>query len=311
MAGYRIPGPQCVTGSELLDSGTTTLVRMPTPGPVDAGGAPGLDATGRIAEAIRRAIRSLPAEAGGHLSALLTPGTLATLAGVLVVWAGSHAFGVGEVVDVLLLATGFIFLGREAVEAVEHLVSFAKLALNAQSDNDLTLAGAHLAKAVTIIGVDAVLALLTRGGVKLQRGRYRPQVKGDPTLPAGEGWTTKFGDITYSTAGSATDRGLVLHHEKVHSLLSPKLMPLRELRADLGMAGYQRSSFLRYLEEAMAESYAQLRVNGIKGLPAGLRFPIANGYVTLRAVLTEAAVGATVMTITVAGIVYVVELELK
>lgn len=64
---------------------------------------------------------------------------------------------------------------------------------------------------------------------------------------------------------------------------------------------------LRYLEEALAESYAQLRVNGIRGLPVGIRFPIANGYVTVRAVAIE--VGG--ITIVVGGIVYAVDLELS
>ena len=84
-------------------------------------------------------------------------------------------------------------------------------------------------------------------------------------------------------------------------------MPLRELRADLRLTGYQKSSFLRYLEEALAEGYAQVRVNGIKGLPEAIRFPVANGYVTVRAVVKEAAIGAGVVTVTIGGIVYVVD----
>jgi hypothetical protein len=93
------------------------------------------------------------------------------------------------------------------------------------------------------------------------------------------------------------------------SLVSPKLLKCREMRADLGMAGYERSALLRYLEEALAESYAQLRVHGVRGLPAGIRFPVANGYVTLSAVLKEAAVAAGLGTIAVAGIIYAVNFE--
>jgi hypothetical protein len=99
----------------------------------------------------------------------------------------------------------------------------------------------------------------------------------------------------------------VLYHEQVHSALSPKLMLFREMRADFGIKGYKESQFLRYLEEAMAEGYAQLRVNGIKGLPAAIRFPVVNGYVELHAVVKEAAKGAAAYTITVGAIVYVVD----
>jgi hypothetical protein len=266
-----------------------------------------MNSADRIAESVRRAAHHLPGEAGGRFMALLSPATLADIGAVLLVWAGSHAFGVGEAIDLLLLGTGLVFLGREALDALTSLGTFARIALQAQTDADFDRAGRELAHAVALIGVDTVLALLTRGAIKTYRGRHRPTVTGDPALPAGEGFTDKFGNITYSTAGSTADQALVLYHERVHSALSPKLMRLRDLRADLGMAAYSRSSLLRYIEEALAESYAQLRVNGIKGLPAGIRFPIANGYVTLRAVSLEG--GA--MTIVVGGIVYAVHIELR
>ena len=286
------------------------LLRTPGPGPIGrAGGAEGLSKIGRIAEAVRRAARFLPGESGAKLQALLTPEALASVVVVLGLWVASHAFGLGEAIDLLLLATGFIFVGREALDALDHLAAFARLATGSGPDSELDQAGRHLAQAVSIIGIDAVIALLTRGALRAQRGRYRPTVKGDPALPAGEGWTNKYGDITYSTAGSPTEQALVLYHEQVHSLLSPKLMALREQRADFGMAGYQNSALLRYLEEALAETYAQLRVNGIKGLPAGVRFPIANGYVSLRAVATEASIGAAGVTIVIGGIVFVVDIE--
>ena len=124
----------------------------------------------------------------------------------------------------------------------------------------------------------------------------------DPALPPGQGFTNKFGDITYSSAGSATDRALVLAHEQVHSFLSPRLTLLRNFRADLGMAAYERSAFLKYLEEALAETYAQLRVHGVRGLPTGIRFPITNGYVTLSRVVTEVAIGTVAFGGTLYGV---------
>ena len=134
------------------------------------------------------------------------------------------------------------------------------------------------------------------------RGRLfeQPTITGDAKLPTGEGLTDKFGNITYSTAGSQTDQALALYHEQVHSFLSPKLRVLRNFRADFGMTIYSNSDLLRYLEEALAETYAQLRVNGLRGLPDGIRFPITNGYVTLERGAFEGVIG----TITVGGITY-------
>lgn len=63
-----------------------------------------------------------------------------------------------------------------------------------------------------------------------------------------------------------------MRHEGVHQFLSPRSGPLRGLRADVGMAGYNRSHLIRYLEEAAAETV------GTGSLRAGLRFPLQGGY---------------------------------
>jgi hypothetical protein len=48
------------------------------------------------------------------------------------------------------------------------------------------------------------------------------------------------------------------------------------------MNSYVKSSLSRYLEEALAETTARVRVfGGIGSLIEGLRFPVKNGYVTL------------------------------
>jgi hypothetical protein len=125
---------------------------------------------------------------------------------------------------------------------------------------------------------------------------------GTTTLKAGEGRTDKFGNVEYSTLGSPKDVALARYHEAVHSALSPKFKLFRNLRADIGMAGYKNSALLKYIEEALAESYAQLKVVGIKGLPTGIKFPIKEGYVTIQRLAAEGAIG----TVVVGGITYYV-----
>ena len=131
----------------------------------------------------------------------------------------------------------------------------------------------------------------TGEGVTRRMFAQRNPTIADPSLPPGTGHTDRFGNMAISSAGSATDQALVRYHEQVHSFLSPRLNFLRNFRANLRISAYQRSAFLQYLEEALAETYAQLRVHGIRNLPNGIRFPIREGYVTLRAVVTEAAIG--------------------
>jgi hypothetical protein len=273
----------------------------------------GMTASQKVAEALRRSLPLLPADARAEVEKLLEPATLAILVGVLVVWAGSHFFGVGEVVDVVLLAVGVAFLGMAAWEAGNELVSFANTAVNATSSADLDRAAHSFARAVSIIGINAVMAVLFHQTAKAVRARPSrtsrpglievgpPPPKGkvriveDPTLAPGEGFTTAYGDITVSSRGSANDKALVLYHEMVHSFLSPKLAPLRELRARLSTSAYVRSALLKYLEEALAETYAQLRVNGISELPTGIRFPVKNGYVTISQLRVEGTAIGTIV----------------
>ncbi len=93
-----------------------------------------------------------------------------------------------------------------------------------------------------------------------------------------------------------TEQKITLLHELVHRYLSPRTGPLRRLRAELNLAGYTRSAWLRYLEEALAEGYAQLRVNGLLEAIKAFRFPVEYGYVSVSRLANEAgAIGTIVL----------------
>lgn len=158
-------------------------------------------------------------------------------------------------------------------------------------------AGAGVAKVITLTGPTTELA---KQGLSRARLFAKPKTAGSTGLPPGAGRTDKFGNVVYSTLGSAEDVALARLHEKVHQFFSPKLKFLLELRADIGMGAYNRSKLVKYLEEALAETRAQLGVYGFKGLPTGIAFPIKEGYVTLSAVAIEGAIA----TISVGGTIY-------
>lgn len=142
-----------------------------------------------------------------------------------------------------------------------------------------------------------------------ERARFhKPTVKGDPAKGAGTGGTDRYGNFWYSTQGSAADQNLAKFHEQLHSILSPKLLKFREFRASIGMTLYQKSYIMRGLEEALAETVAQLRVNGIKGLPTGLMFPIKNGYLSVSTLGEAAQLGGEIVlgTAIVSGYTYTV-----
>lgn len=313
--GGRVPGPVCEEPLvACIDEGTAALVCMAPPGALEGSPVHGWSVVDRVGSAIRRSFLRMPGDTAAKLSLLLEPSTLAIVAGTLLLWAGSHLIGVGEAVDILMMVSGLLFIGWDAIQAVKHLIEFARRSVGADTEADLDSAGDHLAQAVAIIGVDVVLAFLTHRSVKAWKERYRPTITEEPTWVPGKGETNADGDIRYSTAGTDADRALALYHEKVHSFLTPKLQAFRTYRVNQRMNGYEKSQLLKYLEEALAESYAQLRVNGIKGLPAGIKFPVANGSykLTVSGILKEGAIagGIFVGSITVGGLVMYVYLEI-
>jgi len=253
---------------------------------------------GRLRYVVNRTMDHAGPEAKAQLLQLASPESIKIVAGMLVAWIVAHAFGLGEIIDAVLLAAGVFSVGWAIFDGLDHLYDFASLTYRGRSVREFDLAADHLSKAIAILGIQVVLAVLfkgakrprTRQGGRLNPGspppseaglRYKPRVIEDPALSAGTGVTSWWGDITMSTQGSATDRALVLLHEKVHQFFVPKLRIFREYRVGNRVGSYVRSSLYRYLEEMLAETISQAGVSGFKQVFVGIRFPVKNGYVFL------------------------------
>jgi hypothetical protein len=130
----------------------------------------------KIGEAMRRSLPHIPADARAIVNSLLKPQTLAIIAGTLVVWTGSHAFGVGEIVDIILLGVGVITLGFAVFEGADALYDFVTGAVIARSDADLEKSCRLFARAVTLLGISTIQAVLLRGQGRVILSRGRPQI---------------------------------------------------------------------------------------------------------------------------------------
>lgn len=288
----------------------------------------GLSSVEKISQAMLGAGSKIPGEAGAALKSMLTPQNLSIMAGVVALWVGSHAFGIGAIIDIILLSVGAAALGWSVFEGAEELYKFATTATSASSEQDLDLASEHFAKAVTILGLSAIQAMLLKGQVKPMAAKIRsgpmsfkpqprimlpqppaansglelsrpPQISGtNRTL----GRTDAFGRIRISRFHPQTAAPIpiskqkeLLYHELVHRYFSPKTGPLRKLRAEFRISGYQRIAFLRYLEETLAQGYAMLRMHGLQKGLAAYRFPIEHGYVTVSQLAAEGTMVGTIM----------------
>lgn len=249
----------------------------------------------RVADGIKRGVARLSPALQAQLQALVTPQALAVAAGFFVAWLVSHAVGIGFVVDAVLLSVGVAAIGLAVFAGIDELIQFGNTAIAARSSAQLDDAAGHFAKGVSILGVQTVVALLLRRAPHTFRGRplwvgpppagagfvLRPGLRGTRAMGPGEGATSSWGEITISRLGSATDRRLVALHEAVHRALTPRLNVLRHVRVEGRAKSYDRSSLSMYLEEALAESFAQVSVNGARGLFTGIAFPVRHGYVSL------------------------------
>lgn len=228
----------------------------------------------------------------------------------------------GEIVDIILLGVGVFALGFSVFEGADELLKFAKRAIDAKADADFSQSGAHFARAITILGISTLQALLLRGqgSAVIARGKptIYPRVKVGQPPPAGNqlrisrpaqiadgtlGTTDAYGVITISRNQSLSEQRLTLFHELVHRFLSPRVGPFRQFRAELNMSAYSRSALLRYTEEALAEGYGQLRVNGLLKAVGAFRFPLKEGYITISQLASE---GKAIGTIVLGGTLFYV-----
>jgi hypothetical protein len=278
----------------------------------------------KIAEAFARSPAYLPAEAAALVRQMLSPASIAIAIAAVDVWALSHLTGIGEFVDVLFLAVGAITLGFSVFSGARELLAVANGAAEATSSAGLDEAARHFARAVDILGLAAVQAILMKGPAKAaaERGmpRYgKPSFQVDEPPLAGEGLDVSRPDIVsggrsfgvtdpygrieiarYINRGgqweevAISEQRITLYHELVHRYFSPRVGPLRKMRAQLSMNGYDRSAFLKYIEEALAEGYAQFRAQGLAEGFQAYKFPIEAGYVTVTQLQGEGVLIGTI-----------------
>ena len=183
----RVDDVADTTEAELRAAGVDK--RLPPPRPGANVGAMS------FADKLMRACEMVPDEVGDKLGAqakkeiegFFSVQNLAITAGILAVWAGSHAVGVGFVVDGVLLGVGLLFAGWEALKAFEKIAEFFTTVDDATSDRDLKIAAGLLAAAIAILSVAGFKALLRRVTPKIPKGGGGKKGKGSGADGGGGG----------------------------------------------------------------------------------------------------------------------------
>ncbi|MGV1769515.1 hypothetical protein ACQZ6B_04985 [Agrobacterium vitis] len=297
----------------------------------------GLSLQAKLEIVLRKAAALLPADIGNRLLALVTPTSLAIMAGVVLIWAGSHFVGVGEIADVILLAAGWLMIGTAAVQGGEKLLDFAVGTHSAKTTADLDKAAKDLADAITILGVDVVLGLLLKGkpkgtfksvqGTMPSYGQFtRAMPKAGPmriyeaklvfsrSKFAGQGGTRPDNVATIGRdffPGAKPFPEVIrsvrqtVYHERIHQRLTQAFSLLGRPGLYMKMGAYKRSYILRYIEEAAAEAYGLARTGGVRpGELSAIQFPLNGNYGITVAKMGEEAKGVLLGPITVGGATY-------
>jgi hypothetical protein len=146
------------------------------------------------------------------LKSLITPTSLGIIAGTMAAWGVAQFFGVGEIVDIIMLAVGVAVLGKNAIDFAQDLAEACTRTLRARSDDDLEMAAQYLGKAIVEAGVEVVLALLLRkdlSEIKIKLKDARGVTLGMRPVPPKPMAGSKPRIQFVRTLGTGTQRGLV------------------------------------------------------------------------------------------------------
>lgn len=246
----------------------------------------------RLGEMMERTATKVGPEIAAQLRALINPQALGIIAAVLIAWVLGHAFAIGEIIDIIIGVVGWIAIGSAVFSGLDELFQAGKTAYYAGSPADLDIAADHMAKAIGILGIQAVLAVLFRGRPVTKRApagpappmtpglRFKPgAVLTDATLAKNTAYCSWWGEINVNAISVGTERAVLIFHEQVHQFLTPKLYLLRNVRIEMRVGTYTGSSLWRFLEEWLAYAVGHGRGGRWSEMFHSIAFPVQRGYV--------------------------------
>jgi hypothetical protein len=124
-----------------------------------------------IIEVLKRTGDKLGPDLHAQWNQLISPASLEMMAGTIVLVLAAHAVGIGEVADAVMLGIGIFYLGSGAIDGAKELGGFLATVAQAATPQDLDRAADHLAKAIVILGITAVMAWLLKRSLKAAGGQ--------------------------------------------------------------------------------------------------------------------------------------------
>lgn len=162
--GSKLPGPIRELDVCRIDDGTLARTRFDAQGSIGREESVGrMSLEDRFQRVLSLTVPKLPGEIREEFAAILTPANIAIMVGVLAAWAASHYFGIGFIVDLILLVTGVLLVGWQVLSAAGDLYDCVKITWAAATTADLDRAATHLANFIAVVGVAAFMAIIAKG----------------------------------------------------------------------------------------------------------------------------------------------------
>ena len=146
-----------IGATQFIYGAATSIARRIDPTSDDqSASVAGMDLPARLVTSVTNAGKYVAPDLVDQLKQLITPEAIALEAGFL----AAQLTGFGEVADAVGFGLLVAKIGTDAFQVAANLKDFFVLTVDASSGEDLDDAGKHLAHALTLIGVDALLVYL-------------------------------------------------------------------------------------------------------------------------------------------------------
>ncbi len=190
----------------------------------------------RLLDAAYQSLALMPEELRERVAEFLTPEAMAVIAGVAAIWAGSHFFGVGFVVDIVFAGAAIITVGMDAIKALKGYVKYYNSAVDACSEEEISTAARHFADATlttaNLIGWANLARFLARSA---STARNAVRAKG-ALSPLGR-WTRYINSIKFDIP---RDQGMLWTKLGAEAQLIARNEKLYTLEMQLKKNGFQK-----------------------------------------------------------------------
>lgn len=264
----------------------------------------------KIAEMVTRSVKLMPGEAkkeaAEFLEQIQSRAFLEWMAGVLVVWVASHAFGVGFIFDIGMIGLGLYAIGSDCLMYVKLLRKSVLGAMEAKSESDLDAASAAFAEFLVKGGVDLLQAVLkmktkkpikdlgsTADSTKLGKAMQQIKARGNRNMPQLRTTRTSVKVAGGGTLIHNTSAGINIGIPGLKRQVSRmgddafvaqatlSLHKMKALHVSSGLVGETRVLFLAHLERTVARMTLQIPSLGGKKMEVVLSFPVSDGMIRI------------------------------